>query len=240
LWAGLAWLVLLYVGTTWLAVGTLSSIEFRDDVRHAYNATVDTLMLELDGWKAQKDAAEQRISDLSDQRDLRRLELIQYKTYMNEKIVNWDKARQRIAVIFDVDPQEVLESPKWTSLCDPAQWPNETNESKEAQLKLNACRERDELLIDYYPYSEDIKRKTSAIQDAEAAVMKAGEDKATTFATNVIQPLKRDQATEVVGDIGTRVGFMTTFGYKPMLEMPDDIITLLLAIAMGMLGARSP
>jgi hypothetical protein len=92
-------------------------------------------------------------------------------------------------------------------------------------------------LIDYYPYSEDIKRKTSAIQDAEAAVMKAGEDKATTFATNVIQPLKRDQATEVVGDIGTRVGFMTTFGYKPMLEMPDDVITLLLAIAMGMLGS---
>src|SRR5690349_7373367 len=45
---GLVWILGLYVATTWIAVGTLSSIQFRDDVRGEYTSTVDALMLKID------------------------------------------------------------------------------------------------------------------------------------------------------------------------------------------------
>lgn len=42
--AGLFWLLILYLLATWIAVGSLSSIQFREDIYQKYNTTLNEIM----------------------------------------------------------------------------------------------------------------------------------------------------------------------------------------------------
>ena len=66
--AGLVWLVVLYALSTWIAVGSLSSIQFRDDFENKYHISLDQIVIKFEEDETRRVARNASMNDLA--RDL--------------------------------------------------------------------------------------------------------------------------------------------------------------------------
>ena len=183
--AGLLWLLTLYLAATWLAVGSLSSIQFRDDIKKEYNTTLQEI-LKLKNLQADVD---------------------QYRSSMEVKVSGWYLELQRLATIMGEDRGALIKEPqRYKGLCESA------NQSE-------TCNRILMVLPSILDYEKNLETKKTKFQEARNQLENA---------SNLEK--KRN-------DLEARIGFMVKFKFGDMLTMPEQVLTLLLVIAMGVLGS---
>lgn len=190
---GLSWLLTLYVGATWLAIGSLSSIQFRDDIENKYHTTINQ-MIEL--------------KNLQDKG-------LQYSIEKENEISEWEGHLKAIANTIKEKPEN------FTSFLDAIK-----KVRCEDQAKTDVCTKLGKTLDNYLSSLEKKQSKDDAllrnINDFE---------KNNNISNSTSKPaIKQDELL-------SRIEFMSKFKFRDMLTMPDQVLTLLLAIAMGVLGS---
>lgn len=195
---GLFWLVALYFLATWVSIGSLSSIQFRDDIDQKYHAT----LLQVKNLK-NREEVKKRQEDIDN-----------YQAYMLASVAEWEGDLTGIAVNLGTPLESLKQVSAVKEFC------GEENIGKDA-LKNKACDELRIVLTKYLPYLASKKVKEDALKMAEDAYEKDN----------------GNPERNSLGDLQVRIQFMERFGYWPMLVMPDQVLTLLLAIAMGVLGS---
>lgn len=190
--AGLLWLLILYLLATWTAVGSLSSIQFREDIYQKYNTTLNQIV-ELKNLK---------------------IEANQYRDKMINEVTDWERDLTGIAIALKVQP-DINSLDAMKKEC-----------SAGAPATSEPCRRLDKVLTDYLPYLANKKSKEDTYQKALDAFKNKNRD-----------PEGKPVPASKSDDLLARIEFMENFGYWPMLVMPDQVLTLLLAIAMGVLGS---
>jgi len=175
--SGLLWLLVLYFFSTWITIGSLSSIQFGEDIYKKFNTNFYEILKGIG----------------------LRQELDEYRK--NNEATEW----KRILIKRKIDL-------------------NKPEDIKTAEIKY--CAESDtysqmdcNVLKKYTTYIEEINIKESEIKSLQHYNGSEGG-----------KPTEQN-------DLWARVGFMDNFGYMPLLTMPEQVLLLLLSIAMGILGS---
>jgi hypothetical protein len=182
--AGLLWLLTLYLAAIWLAVGSLSSIQFRDDIENKYNTTLNETL---------------KLKDLQVDAD-------QYRSSMKEKVSSWERELWELAIIFGVNPD--------TLLGDPESYKQWCGSEKQSEEVMKTCNRLSMVLSDLLNYQQKMNIKDKSLAEAIKV-----------------------EANKTPNDLEARIGFMLKFNFGDMLKMPVQVLTLLLVIAMGVLGS---
>ena len=193
---GLVWLLTLYVVAAWVAIGSLSSIQFRDEITQKHHTTYLQVMdlTNLDGVK--------RLQE----------ELDQYREVMRKSVAAWDGDLAGVAIALGEPIEKIKSVNEASALCKNA-----------SDNIIKPCETLKEVLPKYLAYTDRNKALQEALANAKDTYAKSNGD----------DEKKKNEFAE----LGERIRFMRTFGYTPMLVMPDQVLTLLLAMAMGVLGS---
>ncbi|GKS68591.1 hypothetical protein W03_05950 [Nitrosomonas sp. PY1] len=183
---GMLWLLFLYIGATWLVVGSLSSIQLREDLESS-------------------DIKLYRINELIEVSH----ELEKYKSQSLANVSKWELEIAKFAEIHHVDLDSDTHKTLYKTFCINGIEKNEDCQSLvEATANLNV-------------YFLNINEKYKII-----------ESKKITSSTD-----SSNQVTNDLRDFLPRIEFMRKFKFSAMLVMPVQVLTLILAIAMGILGS---
>lgn len=195
---GLLWLIVLYLGAPWLAIGSLSSIQFRDDIEHKYKTTINEI-LELTDIQA---------------------DVEQYRSKMMDSVSGWEHNLWKIALDLGTQFDSINSPEGFQKLCGGEKKPDD---------KKRCDNLRDEL-TNYLAYQENISHKQEKLTKAiDSYLKKHGDSNKNEDGS--------DDSEYFPKELKARIGFMLRFHYNDMLIMPEQILTLLLAIAMGVLGS---
>lgn len=189
--AGLLWLLALYLGATWLAVGSLSSIQFRDDIENKYNTTLNETL---------------NLKDLQADAE-------QYRSSMKASVSDWERELWELATIFGVDPIILRKIGSYKELCGVEKQPETEN--------LKNCNRLSKVVSNLLYYDNNMGIKDVALK--EAIINK--------------DEVNKTNSENKPNDLEARIGFMLKFHFGDMLKMPVQVLTLLLVIAMGVLGS---
>ena len=143
-----------------------------------------------------------------------KIEANQYRDKMINEITDWERDLTGIAIALKVQP-DINNLDAIKKEC-----------SAGASATTEPCRRLDILLTDYLPYLANKTSKEDTYQKALDAFKNKNRD-----------PEGKPVPASKSDDLLARIEFMENFGYWPMLVMPDQVLTLLLAIAMGVLGS---
>jgi hypothetical protein len=191
---GLFWLLALYMGATWLAIGSLSSIQFRVKIENDNHTTVNRMI---------------GLKDLQEQE-------IQYRgNKNNNEVLDWEGHLKDIAIALNKKPEN------FSSFLDAI---NKVRCGEQATTEV--CTRLSIALNNYPTYFKEKQSK-------ENELLKAINDfeKNNNISNDPSKPaIKQDELL-------SQIKFMEKFHYGDMLTMPDQVLTLLLAIAMGVLGS---
>lgn len=196
---GLLWLLALYLGATWLAVGSLSSIQFRDDIEHKYNTTLNETL---------------KLKDLQ-------ADVEQYRSSMMASVSTWEFELWKLAINFGVQFDTISSPEGFQKVCVGERRPD----------NIKSCDRLLEVLSKFLAYQENKSNKEKVLKqaiDSYMTIHAAGNNKAEVGTPD---------SGNKPNDLEARIGFMLKFHFGDMLKMPEQVLTLLLAIAMGVLGS---
>ncbi|HRB97135.1 MAG TPA: helix-turn-helix transcriptional regulator [Nitrosomonas sp.] len=187
---GLLWLLALYLGATWLAVGSLSSIQFRDDIENNYKTTLNNI-LDLKNLKAED---------------------MQFRSSMQVVVSDWEIELRKVAEKNAIKFEDFIDNNGYRMVCK--------DEQQKENIKI--CDQLLEAVAKYNSYRYNQSDKKDKFDKAFEKINQA-QDKTTS----------RNKADDLLA----RIEFMLKFQFWDMLAMPEQVLTLLLAIAMGVLGS---
>lgn len=202
---GLLWIFSLYLLAPWLAVGSLSSIQFRDEIQNKFSTTLPDILELAD---IQSSIKTQRINESS-------------------KFSVWEEHLKSIAKAVKTEPQNLTDfvDALKNIHCEEAKSGVSAEPTKDLN-KSSTCAELAKALNNYFSYLK-------SEQDAEKELKTSIE----TFERNTKPADGRAVSASKLGELNARIEFMSKFYYRDMLVMPDQVLTLILAIAMGILGS---
>ncbi len=218
---GIFWLFYFYFFTSWVSVGTLSSIQFREDVRKSIDSTVDQVALRIERRNQENEIRQTSIEN--SQKKLAEAEE-QRKKIVDDIRETRGKLYQYIATLETSEKQIFEISYK----------PDSCVSKSVSDVTKGYCNDRLELLS-AIKRKNDIKNQLlSEIKD-EAEGLKKKRDDLVNFqeseASTIIDPKGKHE------DLYTRMVFMEKSGYKAFLVMPTQLLALMLTMSMGALGS---
>lgn len=220
---GLLWLTLLLGVTAWLTVGSIGTLQFRQDVEQSYRMTVDEAMRRYRAAEAaerQRDLAEAALVELDAERTRREQHMAYLAPKLGSSTERWDDPAERAA---KCPPGVILEQPV-----------------------KQYCHEVAELTGWLATFPAERERRVQALEDARARLVATrtrlagfmpepaiGADGSAALAFAAATAPAERPAEDLLG----RIQFMAGLGFLPLLVMPADTLRLCLALTMGLLGS---
>lgn len=220
---GLLWLTLLLGVTAWLTVGSIGTLQFRQDVEQSYRMTVDEAMRRYEAAETaerQRDRAEAALVELDAERTRREQHMAYLAPKLGSTTERWNDPAERAA---RCPPGVVLEQPT-----------------------KQYCHEVAELTGWLATFPAERARRLQALDDARARLVASR----TRLAGFMPEPAAATDGSRSVGftlangaadrpaeDLLGRIRFMAGLGFLPLLVMPGDTLRLCLALTMGLLGS---
>jgi hypothetical protein len=223
---GLAWLVFLYALTPWLAVGSLSSMQFRADVEAVYGETIDTFWRLSNQLRDKREAARAALD--ADAQSLR-----VRRGALEENEARVEELRGQLiemAVRNGIDVGKFADLATWRGLCDAAGSPLNG-------AARTTCVARDPLYAKWLYHIDTGNVRKMKVEEATRTLAASSEKFLALSAEDPFKNFRKKDQLLSAGDIATRLSFMDSWNYDQMLEMPDSVLILILTMAMGALGS---
>ena len=244
---GVSWLLFFYALTTWISVGTLSSMQIRGAVKSQMESgeqtavSISALLAAFEVRRIQAEATEQAIRSLQ-----------RAQTSLSE--TRWEQDDTE-AHLWDAEME--LQSLEKELLSQIGGAPDTLNAAqicrdKSADQKIaNLCLSRDETLLNKSKLEQrikGIKRRISSLSRALAAqeATLSETPKSPVSASLSLRTPGQENGTsgQLQGidlarteELSAGLRLMVSAKYTWFLEMPDELLTLFLAMSMGALGS---
>ena len=221
------WLISIYFVATWIAVGSLSSMQLRNVILDKYDSnfsTIQDILHQHQSLQESKNAwiAQLNMNVLKLERDLE-----DYTVYMRQFDGEGKRELASIASDLKVDFSSVERSSGPEEYC---KGPSLTQKQQDACTRWREFQEK------WQPYQDEVSAKKGRLEQSRTTLVAAIENPENN-PYGVASKRFDDKTIRMINDLSYPIQFMDKILYSSLLIMPDQVLELILAISMGMLGS---